>query len=392
METTEVRENHKFNQDNLKNYMIKNLNLQPSSEKLHVIQFNAGQSNPTFLITYNQFQCVMRKKPPGVLLKGAHAIDREFKIQQALHKQNFPVPQPYIYCSDLSVIESEFYLMEYMKGRIFRDLSLPGISPKERTEIYNAMCDILVKLHSFNPSEIGLDGFGNSKDYYARGIHVWSRNYRMAKTSEIKDMEEMMENLPKLIPKEGEKVSIVHGDFRLDNMVFHPTENRVIAVLDWELSTLGNPLGDLAYNLMWHYSPGNSIFGLGSIDFSYYGIPSVYPYRSRYLQGMRMQEIPDKEWFFYLAFSFFRLAGISQGVYKRSLMGNASSTKAKSFEVTAKQLARIGREQMQKSISGDIRPVPFFVQRFFSSFPTVILKIATIYGQTRLSQRTRVQQ
>ncbi|KAL4434943.1 hypothetical protein ABPG74_017699 [Tetrahymena malaccensis] len=374
MDTTEVRKNHQFDIDQLRVYFDKvlyNQNTNGQAHPIEVKQFSHGQSNPTFYINYRNEEYVLRKKPPGKLLKGAHLVDREYKIISALHKANFPVAKPILYCNDPQIIGTEFYVMSYVRGRIFRadNIDLKGLIPDERREIYRELLDVLVRLHQLDPYQIGLgDLSANPEAYYDKQIETWSRNYKLAETDPIKDMNEVIEWLPNNKPVKtanNSKISIVHGDYRLDNVIFHPTEPRILAVLDWELTALGNPIADAAYTCMAYYSYP-SILGFGKLDFTYHGIPHEFTIRQTYCEKMGLQEISDKDWYFYLCFSFFRLAAISQGVFRRSQLGNASSTNAGLYHKNAKFLANRCKLMIKKS-SGEIPPNPK-LQGIFNNF------------------------
>ena len=348
-----VRKEHYFDPAPLIKYLTTNLpppsNVTPT---LTILQFNGGQSNPTFYLNYCGQELVLRKKPSGKLLPGAHAIDREYTIISALSKVGFPVPQTILYCSDIAVIGTEFYLTRYLTGRIFRDPLLPGIMPEERREIYLEMIRVLAKLHTFKPKDLGLENYArNDKNYYLRQIQTWTRNYKASETSRIQSMENLIEWLPKNVPEaSSDLVTICHGDYRLENIIFHETEPRILAVLDWELSTLGHPYSDLGYNCIAYHTPKTKeslIATIGKFDLGTFGIPSEKRIVQEYckLLGIQTESLMgpgDKYWRFYLSFALFRLAGIGQGVYKRSLQGNASSTTAGNFGKLTIAVANVG--------------------------------------------------
>ena len=290
-----------------------------------VRQFQGGASNPTFLLIERGDDgrlFVLRKKPPGKLLASAHQVDREYRIMDALAATDVPVPRMRLLCNDDSIIGTGFYVMDYLEGRIFRDARLPDQSPAERTAIYDALNATLAKLHKVDYAAVGLGDFGRPGNYFERQIGRWTKQYRGAETEHIAAMERLIAYLPQNIPAD-DTVTIAHGDYRLENVMFHPTEPKLIAVLDWELSTIGHPLADIAYNcLLWHST--SEIWGtLRGVDFGTSGIPSEAEYRAAYCRRTGRTEIPH--WNFYLAFSLFRLASISQGVYKRILDGVAST-------------------------------------------------------------------
>uniref|UniRef100_A0A671WE10 Acyl-CoA dehydrogenase family member 11 n=1 Tax=Sparus aurata TaxID=8175 RepID=A0A671WE10_SPAAU len=313
--TTPVRQQHKFSADRLLSYLsVKSL--VSNNDTLTVRQYSAGQSNPTFLIQTPSNSYVLRKKPPGELLPGAHKVDREYRVQKALFSAGFPVPKPLLHCTDTDVIGTEFYLMEHVKqGRIFRDLRLPGVSAAERAALYVASVELLAKLHSLDLSSLNLEGYGKGPGYCKRQVSTWTKQYTAAAHRDIPAMNELSYWLMKNLPAGDNEVTLVHGDFRLDNLIFHPTEARVIAVLDWELSTTGQPLADFAYFLMPHYWPSN----LNVIT----GVPSVDDLISNYC---RCRGIPSAlpQLNFYLALSVFKMAGIAQvctHLYTRSTTG-----------------------------------------------------------------------
>ncbi len=290
-----------------------------------VRQFKGGASNPTFLLIESGSSgrlFVLRKKPPGQLLASAHQVDREFRIMKALGATNIPVPRMRVLCDDPAVIGTPFYVMDYMEGRIFRDARLPDQTPSERAAIYDALNQTLADLHKVDFAAIGLADFGRPGDYFERQISRWTKQYRGAESEPIEAMEKLIDYLPKHIPAD-DSVSIAHGDYRLESVMFHPTEPKLIAVLDWELSTIGHPVADIAYNcLLWH-STSDAWGTLSGVDFATSGIPTEAAYREAYCRRSGRTEIPH--WNFYLAFSLFRLASISQGVYKRIRDGIAST-------------------------------------------------------------------
>jgi aminoglycoside phosphotransferase (APT) family kinase protein len=320
---TPVREAHRFDEKALDEYLKHNL---PGyAGALNVQQFEGGQSNPTFLLIADGTEYVMRKKPPGKLLPSAHQVEREFRVMKALEKSDVPVPRMYLVCDDENIIGTPFFVMEHVQSRVLEDITLPGMAPEDRRALYFDMIRILAALHSVDYNTLGLDTFGKPGNYFTRQIGRWSKQYVAAKTDDIESMERLMEYLPANVPADDTSC-IVHGDYRMGNMLLHPTEPRVVAVVDWELSTLGHPLGDLGYSCMFYHS---GIVGRASLEDhsgSATGIPSEEEFLAEYCRLTGRDGIPN--WNFYLAFSFFRLASILQGVYKRGIMGNASSTEA----------------------------------------------------------------
>jgi aminoglycoside phosphotransferase (APT) family kinase protein len=287
-------------------------------------KFAGGQSNPTFLITSTEGRFVLRRKPPGALLKSAHAVDREYRIMAALAQTDVPVPRVLHLCTDDSVIGSMFYVMEHVEGRIFWDGKLPELQPDERRAIYDSMNAALAALHEVDPAAVGLADYGKPGSYFERQVARWTEQYRASEIHPIPAMDALIEWLVSAMPEDDGRVSLVHGDYRIDNMIFEPSGARILAVLDWELSTLGHPLADLAYQCMQWRLPSEGAFrGLGGIDRQAYGIPTEAEYVELYCKRSGVDVIGN--WPFYLAFSFFRLAAILQGVYKRALDGNASN-------------------------------------------------------------------
>ncbi|WP_211251976.1 phosphotransferase [Arenimonas malthae] len=290
-------------------------------------KFKGGQSNPTYLVEAASGRYVLRRKPPGTLLPSAHAVDREFRVLKALHGGAVPVAEPLHLCTDASVIGSVFYLMQFVEGRVFWDPSLPGLDAPARGATYEAIIATLAALHGVDVAAVGLGDYGKPGNYFARQIHRWSEQYRASETGPLPDMDALMAALAERCPADDGAVALVHGDFRIDNLMFHPSEPRVLAVVDWELSTLGHPLADLGYFCMALRLPRNpALPGLAGLDRAALGIPDEAALLARYSE-LSGRPIPA-DWPFVLAFSFFRLAAIAQGVAKRALQGNASSEQA----------------------------------------------------------------
>ncbi len=292
-------------------------------------KFSGGQSNPTFKLETPSATYVLRRQPPGKLLKSAHAVDREFRVYEALANSSVPVPKVYHLCEDRSVIGSMFYVMECCEGRIFWDAALPEMQNNtQRSQAYEQMGEVLAAIHSVDLNAVGLGDYGKPGNYFERQLSRWTAQYRASETQNIDAMNQLIDWLEANIPEDDGRVALVHGDFRLDNMIFHPNESQIIAVLDWELSTLGHPFADLAYQCMQLRMPANSgnMSGLAGIDRTALGIPSEKAYVAKYCERMGIEGI--EHWAFYLAFSFFRLAAIAQGVAKRALDGNASNKEA----------------------------------------------------------------
>ncbi|KVV44034.1 phosphotransferase [Burkholderia ubonensis] len=301
-------------------------------------KFAGGQSNPTFLLNAKSGRYVLRRQPPGELLKSAHAVDREFRILTALSGTAVPVARPYHLCEDRDVIGSLFYVMSYEDGRIFWSPALPDLPKPDRAICYDAVLQTMVALHEVDVDAAGLSDYGRPGNYFERQIGVWTKQYRAAETERLDAMETLIDWLPKACPADTGRPALVHGDFRIDNLMFERDSYRVKAVLDWELSTLGNPLADLAYFCMCLRLPSaGDVPGLAGEDRDALGIPHEAQIVARYceLRGIA----PIENWHFYLAFSFFRLAAIAQGVKARALKGNASSTKARQVGEMAGRLA-----------------------------------------------------
>ncbi|MDR3370384.1 phosphotransferase [Rhodoferax sp.] len=322
---------------------------------LQVESFKGGQSNPTYkLITPSQTY-VMRSKPGPVakLLPSAHAIEREFAVMTGLANTDVPVPRMLCLCEDETVIGRAFYIMSFMNGRIYWDQSLPGLRPIERGEIYDEMNRVIAALHSVDYTAAGLASYGKPGNYFERQIGRWSKQYQASITQPIEEMDQLMAWLPEHIPamaRDPAMVSIVHGDFRMDNLVFHPTEPRVIAVLDWELSTLGHPLADFSYHCMaWHITPG-AFRGIGGLDIKALGIPLEADYIRQYCQrtGLTSPEQLTTDWNFYMAYNLFRMAAILQGIGKRVEAGTAASAQAIEAAAGARPLAHLAWQFVQQ--------------------------------------------
>jgi aminoglycoside phosphotransferase (APT) family kinase protein len=289
-------------------------------------QFKGGQSNPTYLLETPARRYVLRRKPPGKLLPSAHAVDREYRVIGALHAQNFPVAEPLCYCADDSIAGTAFYVMSYANGRVFWEPQMPGSNPAERTSVYDAMNATIARLHTFDPAKIGLGDFGKGENYVARQVDRWSKQYRASETEKIDAMERLIAWLPQNIPPAGTP-RLVHGDYRIDNLIVGKTEPRILAVLDWELSTLGDPLADFTYHLMaWHMPVTESAAGTATLlghDLKNLGIPPMADYVDAYVVRTGLDPRPHLP--VYLAYNFFRIAAILQGIIGRVRDGTATS-------------------------------------------------------------------
>jgi aminoglycoside phosphotransferase (APT) family kinase protein len=311
-------------------------------------KFDTGQSNPTYLVETPTRRYVMRRKPPGKLLKSAHMVEREFRALRGLEQAGFPSPRALALCEDESVLGSVFYLMSHVEGRIFWDPSLPGMSPAERGAIYDSMNGALAKLHSVDVGAVGLADYGKPGNYFARQLQRWGEQYRASETTVHPEMDRLIVWLGANVPADDGRIALVHGDWRIDNMIFARTNAELLAVLDWELSTLGHPFADLAYQCMqWRLPNTGESRGLAGLDRAALGIPNEADYVALYCKRTGITKVPD--WAFLLAFSFFRVAAIVQGVYKRSLDGNASNPeRARKMGEAVPLMARLATEIIEK--------------------------------------------
>jgi aminoglycoside phosphotransferase (APT) family kinase protein len=292
-------------------------------------QFDGGQSNPTYLLRTADESYVLRRRPPGVLLESAHQVHREYRVMRALFDAGFPVPEPLVMCVDEEVLGSQFYVMRFVAGRIFCDCTMPDLSPTERAIVFDSANETLARLHSYDPAALGLGDFGRPGNYFARQIARWSRQYVGSRTRDIPEMDRLIEWLPTAVPPDDGRTSVLHGDFSFHNLLIDPATGKVAAVIDWELSTLGHPLGDLSYHLMeWYRPPGvDKLRGtLRDRDLRALGIPGLDAYVARYSErtGIDIQGLPP----FYRAFNLFRVAAILQGVASRAAAGNAAASNA----------------------------------------------------------------
>jgi aminoglycoside phosphotransferase (APT) family kinase protein len=333
--------NHRFDEARLAEYL--SAEMEGFAGPLVVRQFQGGQSNPTYHLGTPGGEYVLRKKPPGVLLPSAHAVDREYAVQSALAGSAVPVAPMRLLCRDESVIGTMFYVMDHVRGRVFADRTLRGVPPADRAAMYDDMNRVMAALHQVDWQAAGLTGFGRPQAYVARQIDRWSRQYIAANTGDVPDMDRLMEWLPRHLPA-GDETAIAHGDFRLGNLIFHPSEPRVLAVLDWELSTLGHPLADLAYNCIPWRLPV-AIEGLVGADSP--GIPGEAEYVAAYCRRTGRAGVPDLD--FFIVFSLFRWAAIAAGVYRRALDGNAADARAMHIGNKFKVLAEAGWRQAQQA-------------------------------------------
>ncbi len=338
--TKEVAESHRFDEAKLAAWM--QANVEGYAGPLEVRQFKGGQSNPTYQLVTPDKKYVLRRKPPGKLLPSAHAVDREYKVITALYPTGFPVARSYGLCTDDSVIGTMFYVMDMVEGRILWDQQLPQYEPPERHAIFMAKLKTLADLHNTDHEAIGLGDYGKPGNYMGRQVDRWTKQYKASETTHLEEMERLIEWLPKSLPAQ-ERTSVVHGDYRLDNMVLHPTEPRVIAVLDWELSTLGEPLADFTYLLMNWVNGGISQIP----DLKAHGIPSIDEYVAEYCRLTGRTGLHDLDWFF--SYNMFRLAGICQGIVGRVRDGTANSPQAAAMAERVPLLAKSAWVYAQKA-------------------------------------------
>lgn len=329
-----VRPAHAIDEERLAAYLRERLPDAHGAMKLS--QFAYGQSNPTYIVRFGEAEYVLRKQPPGELLPSAHQVDREFRVQQALHGTGFPVARQYLYCDDRSVVGTPFYVMERMRGRVFTDSALPGVSPDERRAMYVSVAETLARLHRIDPAEIGLSDFGRPGNYYERQFRRWARNYEQTKTRDIPEMYRLMEWLPEHMPA-GDETRIVHGDYRIGNVMFHPTEPRVIAVFDWEIATLGHPLADLAYLCILYFTSADEFHGLIDRETESAGVPPYEELIELYRVAAGRDDTLTSA---HMAHAMFRFAAILDGVRARGLAGNAAAEDAEDVGRQAVALAK----------------------------------------------------
>jgi aminoglycoside phosphotransferase (APT) family kinase protein len=347
MGTRPVAAQHAFDVERLAAWMRDHVD--PATQALEVVQFKGGQSNPTYLLTSGARRYALRRKPPGKLLPSAHAVDREYRVMTALARTDVPVPKTYALCEDAEVIGTAFFLMDYVEGRVLWDPTLPGLTNAQRAAHYDELNRVIAALHKVDVAAVGLGDYGKPGNFLARQIDRWSRQYRASETERIESMDHLIEWLPANVPP-GEETSIVHGDYRIDNTIFHPGEPRILAVLDWELSTLGHPLSDFAYHCMtWRMPEGAHGRGLAGVDVAALGIPTEREYIDKYCERTGRGGIAHFE--YYLAFNMFRLAAILQGVMARALQGNAASADALDAGRRTRAIADEGWRQAERLLA-----------------------------------------
>jgi aminoglycoside phosphotransferase (APT) family kinase protein len=333
-----------LNEQHLKEWLSSTLG--EKVNQLEISKFSAGQSNPTYKVNVNQQDYVLRRKPFGKLLPSAHAVDREFKIISALGKSGFPAPEPIALCQDENVLGVDFYLMKFVDGRIFRETTMPDSSNEQRRAVNFELMRNLTDLHKLDYKAIGLDDFERPGNYFERQVTRWTKQYRASETDSLPDVDNLIDYLCSSTPEQS-GTSLIHGDYRLDNVCFHKNEVKAIAVLDWELTTIGDPLADLAYCTMYWYMPADDPFSLVNVDHAETGIPTLEEMQTHYAESAGLSSLPKMEW--YYAFNMFRLVGIFQGIKKRMIDGNASSKQAGKVATLIPGLAAKGWELAQQA-------------------------------------------
>lgn len=346
--TMPVTERNRFDFASLERYM--RAHVEGFSGSLEIEQFKGGQSNPTYRLKAGGKSYVLRRKPPGKLLPSAHAVDREYRVITALYETDVPVARTFCLCEDESVIGTMFYVMDYVQGRVLWDQTLPGMLPAQRRAIFDELNRVIAALHKVDYLQIGLETYGKPGNYIERQINRWIKQYRASETERIEAMENLIEWLPKNLPS-GDETSIVHGDYRMDNVIFHPSEPKMLAVLDWELSTLGHPLADFAYHCMYWRLTAGEFRGIGGVDLKALGIPTEEEYVEMYCKRTGRSGIAH--WDFYLAYNMFRLAGILQGIMGRVKDGTAASAHAAEQGKRARPMAEAGWRQVEKILKGN---------------------------------------
>jgi aminoglycoside phosphotransferase (APT) family kinase protein len=345
--TRPIAEAHRFDVPALQDYLRDHV--AGFEGPLEVEQFKGGQSNPTYLLRAGGRRYVLRRKPPGTLLPSAHAVDREYRVITALAGTDVPVARTHVLCTEESVIGTMFYVMDYVEGRVLWDPQLPGLTPRERAAIFDELNRVIAALHRVDYRAIGLETYGKPGNYFARQIDRWSKQYRASETERIEAMDRLIEWLPGNIPS-GDATSIVHGDYRVDNVIFDRSEPRILAVLDWELSTLGHPMADFSYHMMaWRLS-SDEFRGLRGCDLEALGIPGEREYLDAYLRRTGAAAPGEKDWNFCMAYNMFRAAAIFLGVMARAVAGNAASARAVETGRRARPMAELGWKQVEQRL------------------------------------------
>ena len=343
--TRAVAPQHAFDEASLARWL--RAHVEGFAGDLLVEQFKGGQSNPTFLLSAGARRYVMRRKPPGQLLPSAHAVDREFRVISALAGTDVPVAKAHALCEDTGVIGTMFYVMDYVEGRVIWDPTLPGLTNEQRRAHYAELGRVIAALHKVDYDAVGLGDYGKPGNYIERQVARWTKQYRAAETEKIEAVERLIEWLPARIPP-GDETAIVHGDYRFDNVIFHPSEPRILAVLDWELSTLGHPLVDFAYHCMTWRMPAGVFRGLGGVDVAALGIPTEAEHVAAYVARTGRAPIDEEQWGFCVAYNMFRMAAILQGIMGRVKDGTAASAEAVAMGEAARPVGELAWKQVER--------------------------------------------